>query len=263
MDDKNNLPISIKLPEKFLDEEVRCGYTVSTEVKEIWAVEIDLLVQFDKVCRENGLKYFASCGTALGAVRHHGFIPWDDDVDVMMVRSEYEKLCEIAPGKFRHPYFFQTEETDKGSARGHAQLRNSETTAILAYEADAHLKINQGIFLDIFPLDNVNDNKELFDKQRKIGNRLRRKYVILSNRFHPLNPSFKDRMVACRNTLLSSLFKNRYLKYYYAFDSICRKYNDIKTKYVAMICLGFDNRAFRLRSDFDESVSLTSYFTPS
>ena len=136
----SQLPIKIHLPDGFLDEEIRNGYTISHEMKEIWAVELDLLVEFDRVCKENGLKYFASCGTKLGAVRHHGFIPWDDDVDVMMLRDEYDKLCKIAPQLFAYPYFFQTEETDKGSARGHAQLRNSKTTAILKSEASMGFK---------------------------------------------------------------------------------------------------------------------------
>ena len=164
----SQLPIKIHLPDGFLDEEIRNGYTISHEMKEIWAVELDLLVEFDRVCKENGLKYFASCGTKLGAVRHHGFIPWDDDVDVMMLRDEYDKLCKIAPQLFAYPYFFQTEETDKGSARGHAQLRNSKTTAILKSEARMCYKYNQGIFLDIFPLDNIPDDEKLFEEQRVI-----------------------------------------------------------------------------------------------
>ena len=145
--------IKLSLPSGFLEEEVRCDYTVSKEMKKVWAVELDLLSEFQRVCKLHDLKYSVCGGTLLGAIRHKGFIPWDDDIDVMMMRDEYEKLCKLAD-EFKHPYFFQTEETDPGSLRGHAQLRNSETTGILKRELKFKRPFNQGVFIDIFPLDN-------------------------------------------------------------------------------------------------------------
>lgn len=156
------LPIKLKLPDSFFEEEVRCGYTVSAETKKLWAVELDLLNEFITICEENKLRYFVCAGTLLGAIRHKGFIPWDDDIDVMMPRKDYQKLCKLAK-QFKDPYFFQTEYTDPGSLRGHAQLRNSKTTAILNSELNTGFKFNQGVFMDIFPLDNLSDDP----KQRK------------------------------------------------------------------------------------------------
>ena len=117
--------LNIELPKGFLEEEVRCGYTVTRKMKEVWAVELDLLKEFKRVCNKYDLKYCADGGTLLGAIRHQGFIPWDDDLDIAMLRKDFEKLNEVAPAEFKKPYFWQTEETDKGSARGHAQLRYS------------------------------------------------------------------------------------------------------------------------------------------
>ena len=88
--------LEIKLPEGFLEEEVIDGVKVDRKTKEIWAVEMDLYFQLRRVCEKYGLKYFADGGTLLGAVRHKGFIPWDDDMDFAMKRDDYEKLCPWA-----------------------------------------------------------------------------------------------------------------------------------------------------------------------
>ena len=152
------LPIKIDLPENFLAEEVRCGYTVSTEFKKLWAVELDLLAEFDRVCKKHNLTYFASGGTLLGAVRHQGFIPWDDDIDVHLPRKDYDKLLKIASDEFHYPYFFQNMSTDCGLVSGCSRLRNSDTTICSESEWKKSFK-NKGIFIDICVLYNVPDSE--------------------------------------------------------------------------------------------------------
>ena len=161
------IDLNIQLPEHFLEGEVRCGYYIAPAMKKGWAVQMDLLMELDRVCRKYKIRYFVAEGTILGAVRHKGFIPWDDDIDCCMTHSEYKKLCKIGPKAFRHPYFFQTEYTDPGSLRGHAQLRHSLTTGMLKDEIPFKYKFSQGIFIDIFVLDHVTDNKALFKKKKK------------------------------------------------------------------------------------------------
>lgn len=151
------LPINLEFPEHFFNDEIRCDYLVTKHYKELWAVELDLLSKFIEICGKLKISYLACAGTMLGAARHKGIIPWDDDIDVMMMRDDYEKLCENS-SCFRSPYFFQTEFTDRGSLRGHAQLRNSMTTGILGVELESRYSFNQGIFIDIFPLDNLPDD---------------------------------------------------------------------------------------------------------
>ncbi len=147
---------TIHLDKSFFKAEIRDGFKVSTRRKEVWAVEMDLLSKFIQVCEAYGLTYFAESGTLLGAIRHGGFIPWDDDIDVTMPRKDYDILCSVAEENFHSPYFFQTEYTDPGSARdNHAQLRNSATTGILHTELQKQYRFNQGIFIDIFPLDEL------------------------------------------------------------------------------------------------------------
>lgn len=156
----------MELDKEFYREEERCGFTVSAEMKKVWAVELDLVEKFQQVCDAHGLRYFACGGTLLGAIRHKGFIPWDDDIDLMMPREDYEKLGEIAAAEFTPPYFYQTTYTDKKYARGHAQLRNSNTTGILKNEF-RRCSFNQGIFVDIFPYDRIPDDEKAFAAMKR------------------------------------------------------------------------------------------------
>ena len=82
-------------PEDFLKEETRCEFFIDKKLKEVWMIEIDMLMEFEKVCKKYGLKFWAVFGTLLGTVRHKGFIPWDDDIDVCMPREDYERFFDI------------------------------------------------------------------------------------------------------------------------------------------------------------------------
>ena len=145
---------------------IKDNYEISDELAALQDVETDLLRVLIDVCREHELGVWLGGGTLLGAIRHKGFIPWDDDIDVYMMREDYDKLVALAPTVFDPPYFFQCAYTDIGYYRGHAQLRNSETTAIRP--SDSYQKFNQGIFIDIFPLDGCPKSEaERIDTHRK------------------------------------------------------------------------------------------------
>lgn len=168
----------------FLDEEDRDGYIISQKNKGIWAVQLDLLREFINVCQKYNLKYFADGGTLLGAVRHKGYIPWDDDIDIIMLRDDYNRLLEIGAKEFSYPYLFQYPSDDTSYCRNHIQIRNVTTTAILKNELNK-FDFNQGIFIDVFVLDRCpRDNKILKKYMRKhlVQNTLRRtKYGMFND----------------------------------------------------------------------------------
>ena len=113
--------------------------------------ELRLLVWFDRVCGELGLPYFLVCGSALGAVKYKGFIPWDDDVDVGMLRGDYDRFMREAPALLPEGIFLQNFRSDPAYPLIFAKLRDSNTTYVET--GLAHIPVNHGVYMDIFPLD--------------------------------------------------------------------------------------------------------------
>ena len=145
-------------PDYFLQEEELCGHFVTAETKKLWAVQIECLQELKRVCEKYKLRYFACGGTLLGAVRHKGFIPWDDDIDVLMLYDDYKVFCEVAPKEIVHPFFFQNFKTEPGFGPAMSRIRNSETTGCTSYDyAMADGNYNCGIFMDVFPLFGIED----------------------------------------------------------------------------------------------------------
>lgn len=112
-----------------------------------------------KLCDKHNIKYFLIAGSLLGAVRHKGFIPWDDDMDIGMMRDDYEKFLKIAEKELPKPYFLQTMQNEKNCGLIFAKVRNENTET---YETPSkHLNLRNGIWLDIFPFDSIpDDNKK-------------------------------------------------------------------------------------------------------
>ena len=126
------------------------------ELKRLQRVCLELACEVDRICRANGIEYTLEGGTLIGAVREHGFIPWDDDVDISMTRKEYEKFfraCETDLNKER--FFLQEHRTDPAYPWGYSKLRMNGTSLVQIGQED--MKFRDGIFADIFVYDNVPD----------------------------------------------------------------------------------------------------------
>lgn len=141
--------------ENFLEPEVRCGHEVTVEVKKLWKVQLDMLEEFMRICRKYDLRWQMNGGSLIGAMRHQGYIPWDDDLDVIMPRADYEKFAEVVQAELPEPYVYVNDALEPEDSRGHAKIRNSNTAWLDTNRLVWKSRCNQGIFIDIIPTDDV------------------------------------------------------------------------------------------------------------
>ena len=146
----------------FFKEEKKCDYLIPSYMKKNWAIQLDLFMTLAELCDKYGLRYYANSGMLLGAIRHNGFIPWYDDLDVAMPRDDYNKLMEIAPKELDYPYFLRTPYTDTGCYYSSIVLMNLSTSFIPKIFKNKPFKM--GVPIDIFPLDYCEPSK--FDEDR-------------------------------------------------------------------------------------------------
>ena len=158
-------------------------------MNDLQQTEFKMLKCFVEICNKLNLKYYLVCGTALGAVKYKGFIPWDDDVDVALPREDYEIFCKEAQRLLPKEYFLQTYKTDKAYPSIFAKIRNSDTTYI--EKTIAKLPINHGVYIDVFPLDGYPE-----DKKSQIKIEIKKKYYdLLLSSVRESNCSFKVKVL--------------------------------------------------------------------
>lgn len=150
----------LEFSEDFFDQEVRDGFYLDTTMKTFWAASLEVLQKIAEVCDRHHLTWYVAYGTLLGAIRHEGFIPWDDDIDIWLKRSDYMKLMKVLPAELPKGYCVRSALTEEGYTQFHSCVNNGNGINITPEWMNAFHNCPFTVGLDIFALDYLPRNKQ-------------------------------------------------------------------------------------------------------
>ena len=220
------------------------------ELKKIQELETDALKIIIDICEKLEIEYFLIGGTALGAIRHNGFIPWDDDIDISMTRDNYIRFLKEAPKYLPKGYFLQTPYNEKNNPYYYSKLR-IDGTSFIEY-CNHKIKMHHGVYVDIFPYDEVPDDEKDNLKQFDNVQKLIRLYSLRQSPDISMKPSTVSQH-------LKSVIRKvaHYIAYLIPHDYLCKKLEEEITRYNgtgqgAMACLNFPKR----KTEYIKTVDL-------
>lgn len=150
----------MQVTNSYYEDEIRDGFYVPGMMKRAWAASIEVLEEIIRICKKHNIQYFADAGTLLGAIRHKGFIPWDDDLDICMVREEYTRFLEVAPGELPERYDLVSIQTSDEYDQVFARLVNRRTLSFEEKDLKKYHDFPFVVGVDIFPLDYIAPDEE-------------------------------------------------------------------------------------------------------
>lgn len=223
-------------------------------MNELQKKELDILKAFIAICKKNNLQYYAYGGTLIGAVRHKGFIPWDDDIDVLMPRKDYDRFIEIANQELPENMVIRTCDSFPTYNFLFSKIHDLNTTYIGKFESEFVDRIS-GVFIDVFPLDGIPKNPQKRKKHLK-----RCIYYLTMNDLirphHKRNNSFRQKIIFVLRKLLQTLFKfNFFSKKIEKLVKTVSYENSLEVMDVSSLSSGCYKYIFK-REWFDESIEL-------
>jgi len=208
-----------------------CQYKICQyDIKEVQKKLYLILLEFDRICRKNNIKYSLEGGTLLGAVKYKGFVPWDDDIDIIMERKEYERFLKVCKRELNKDFYLQNNRSNKHFPLNYSKIHMNDT--LYVQESTKHLRIHQGIFIDIFPVDHI--FKPTLRLQIALVGALSGARLVKLNRIYkkkePVRVNKFKLLIYHGLALLPISCINLFI------DIICRMFNIFKSKYVYEVC---------------------------
>ena len=226
----------------------------NTSLQKLHSCQLLLVEEIKRICEENNIKYFIIAGTLLGAVRHSGFIPWDDDMDIGMLREDYERFINACEKQLGDKFFLQTTDTDPAYGLNFAKLLLNDT--VLVERVTSKNSCRKGVYVDIFPFDSAPNEKELVSRHSKKIYYLRRLLLAKQNY-----------SVCQKGEYIKALvyFVLKVISKFYSHDSLCNalekeitRYNNQKTEKIVNVggAYGYEKETL-LRKWVDSTVLLS------
>lgn len=205
--------------------EEKCGFYITEIRKKLWEAELDALREFDRICRKYNIRYFLIGGAAIGVERHKGFIPWDDDIDIGMLRDDFEKFLAISRTELKNPFHLQYGVDDCDDWSLFCRIRHNATTAIIKWQRNQ--KCNHGVYIELYPFDKVPNSAFLQYIQIEVSSLFRQ---LIEERFlHNRNAFFNILALPFRPFSVEWLFKH--------WNKVCSFYNSKDVKMVNTISM--------------------------
>lgn len=197
-------------------------------IRNLQLIEFQILKEVDRICKENNITYYLAEGTLLGAIRHHGFIPWDDDLDISMPREDYEKFLKVAPKEINKMYEVQHSTTIKDYWSPFIKVRYLDNS-LYSQSHIAHLTNNNGPYIDIFPIDIVPEKISFKQKIQAVE----RKYLrgMISYKLGLKKPTTKKAKIIKFTSKFVSIKRIHIL-----LNKTLTRYNSADNKYMVNLC---------------------------
>jgi len=215
--------------------------------EQVKRLQLDVLMAVHEFCQEKGITYSLGCGSMLGCARHHGYIPWDDDIDIYLLRADYNRLVREFPNLYKERYMLHSLERDSSWNRAYAKASDSKTIFIESSERNKTLGIN----IDIYPIDQVPENMSEFSRYNKKRLFYQHLYELKVVSFRRNRNLYKNIILALSKCALLP-FSTRFIAKF--LSSYAQKYNHIKTTKVFECSQGLMQKRSFPKALFNETI---------
>ena len=221
-----------------------------TSVEEFKAIQLQILKDLDAFVRNNNIYYSLAYGSLIGVIRHHGFIPWDDDIDIYMERAHYQHLIDLLPNNYLGKYEMACLEKNAAWNRPYAKLFDMRTLLIESVSNNTGI----GVGIDIFPVDEIPGESKEFRQYNREMFLLRNIYTLKSLKWMINRPFYKNVLVLLSKAIL---FPFKYRSMAMDISKKAQKYNGADTGFLADNVAGYASTKPFLKESFSEYINMT------
>ena len=227
----------MKFDNSYYEDEVREGFYIPGMIKRSWASQLEILEKVGEVCEKYGIRWFADCGTLIGAVRHHGFIPWDDDLDICMLKEDYDKFLAVADMELPEDYKILNIYREKEYRNFLTRIVNHDVIDMSGNFLEKNHGFPYTSGIDIFPLHNLYNDEERENTRQNKANRVWTLFEEFGKRAGASLGEISDLLDQAE--IISGISADRNVPFdnalYKIMDSLYSKTDDEETENVALI----------------------------